>query len=174
MKKVAIVSVIGLVAFFWFRSEFGRGAEWAATLKTVRAKFPDVRQVSTEALQEQLRSQDAQPILIDVRNPDEYAVSRIGDAINIAPEETDFAALDSLSRDAPIVTYCSIGYRSSEMATRLKAAGFTNVSNLEGSIFKWANEGRPVNSSAGPTDVVHPFNTVWARLLKKDRRARIN
>ena len=51
---------------------------------------------------------------------------------------------DGIAKDAPIVTYCSVGYRSGKMAERLQAAGYTNVRNLEGSIFKWANEHRPL------------------------------
>jgi hypothetical protein len=73
--------------------------------------------------------------------------------------------------DLPIVTYCSVGYRSGAFAERLRSAGFTNVVNLEGSIFRWANEGRPLFRSARPVTEVHPYNRTWGLLLKEDRRA---
>ena len=50
------------------------------------------------------------------------------------------------------MTYCAVGYRSAEMATQLRAAGFTNVRNLEGSIFQWANEHRPLVHGEQPVE----------------------
>jgi rhodanese-related sulfurtransferase len=166
MKKILVVVVIALAAFLWYRSEFGRSAEWRALLKTVRNKYPDVRQVSTEFLAERLADPQAKPILLDTRTAGEFAVSHIGNAIHVSPDATEFPMLDSLSRDAEIIAYCSVGYRSSEIAKRLSDAGFTNVSNLEGSIFKWANEGRPVRTDSAETNSVHPYNAVWGRFLR--------
>lgn len=48
--------------------------------------------------------------------------------------------LADIKPDSHIVVYCSVSYRSSILARRLQDMGFTNVYNLEGSIFKWANE----------------------------------
>ena len=56
-----------------------------------------------------------------------------------------------------IVVYCSVGYRSSELAEFLMKTGFTEVYNLEGSIFRWANEGRPVYRAEERVRVVHPL-----------------
>jgi hypothetical protein len=57
------------------------------------------------------------------------------------------------------------------MAERLQKAGFTNVMNLEGSIFQWANEGRPVYRDAAEVQQVHPYDGIWGKLLDKDLRA---
>jgi len=43
------------------------------------------------------------------------------------------------------------------MAQPLRAAGCVRVQNLEGSIFQWANEHRPVHETASVTRV-HPYN----------------
>ncbi|NNE35312.1 MAG: rhodanese-like domain-containing protein [Rhodothermales bacterium] len=170
MKKILAVAVVGIAVFVWFRSGIGRDAEWTALMKTIRTKYPDVRQLSTGELAARINSGD-ELTLLDARTRDEYAVSRISDAAHVLPDATEFPMLDSLSRETPIVVYCSVGYRSSEIASRLVAAGFTNVSNLEGSIFKWANEGRPlVSDPSGDPSVVHPFNAVWGRYLDKPRR----
>jgi 3-mercaptopyruvate sulfurtransferase SseA len=64
-----------------------------------------------------------------------------------------------------------VGYRSSELATRLQRAGQTNVTNLEGSIFQWANEGRALEASGKPATRVHPYNEKFGRLLKPELRA---
>ncbi len=43
--------------------------------------------------------------------------------------------------------------------------------NLEGSLFKWANEGRPmVNSEGVKTIHAHPYSVVWGRLLHRALR----
>ena len=40
------------------------------------------------------------------------------------------------------------------------------VSNLEGSIFRWSGEGRPLVDPKGKsTRLVHPYNPYWGRLL---------
>src|SRR6185295_10757461 len=65
----------------------------------------------------------------------------------------------------PMVIYCSVGYRSSALAEKLQKAGFTNVYNLEGSIFNWANEGRPVYRGTNTVAEVHPYSAKWGKLL---------
>jgi hypothetical protein len=40
-----------------------------------------------------------------------------------------------------------------------------NVFNLQGSIFQWANEGRPLITNGHAVHVVHPFNERWGVLL---------
>ena len=45
------------------------------------------------------------------------------------------------------------------------------VYNLEGSLFKWANESRPmVDHKDRPTSCVHPYNVVWGKLLHSHLR----
>ena len=103
------------------------------------------------------------PVLLDVRTQAEFDVSRIAGARRVDPDAKSVA----LPKDTLIVTYCSVGYRSAKFAQRLQEAGFTNVRNLEGSIFQWANEGRATEPSAK----VHPYNEKWGALLDPARRA---
>lgn len=150
----------------------GQNLGWTALKQQIRAAYPDVSQLSTDSLSAWLAS-DAQPapVLLDVRTEPEFAVSHLPEARRLDPEAKDFALLDTLPRDTPLVTYCSVGYRSSDMAARLHAAGFTNVMNLEGSIFAWANEGRPVYRDGEAVQQVHPYDAVWGKLLDKSLRA---
>ncbi|MEM8660723.1 MAG: rhodanese-like domain-containing protein [Pseudomonadota bacterium] len=66
--------------------------------------------------------------------------------------------------------YCSVGYRSSKATEQLLKLGLSNVHNLEGSIFEWANEGKPLvqggSDSLTPSHVVHPFDDNWGQLLR--------
>ena len=46
-----------------------------------------------------------------------------------------------------------------------------SVHNLEGSLFKWANESRPmVDGRDEPTIFAHPYSAVWGKLLKPELR----
>ena len=144
---------------------------WSEILADVRKQHPEVVQVSPDSLATWLDDEHAQqPLLIDIREAKEYAVSHLDGAIQMNPDENDFSSLAHLNMDSPIVVYCSVGYRSSKMAERLTAAGFTNVSNLEGSIFTWANKGYPLMQGEQSASTVHPYNKLWGMLLKKQYR----
>jgi len=132
---------------------------------SLKKKFPGVATISTT----QLASMDTSPFLLDVRDEKEFAVSRLPGAIRAAKDP--IAQLDQLgvNRQDPIVVYCSVGYRSSVLAEKLGQAGFTHVHNLEGSIFAWTNEGRPLVNAGGPAKGTHPFNRVWGRFLEKSK-----
>ncbi len=70
----------------------------------------------------------------------------------------------------PVVAYCSVGYRSAGLADGLGQHGYTRVCNLEGSLFQWANEGRPLVDADGRVNVVHPYGEPWSDLLDEARR----
>lgn len=146
---------------------------WSTVLESIRQEYPSVPQITTDSLASWLADPSAtQPLLLDVREPAEYAVSHLPGAIRVSPDGSGGQALAGLDKDTPIVTYCSVGYRSSALAQRLRETGYTNVVNLEGSLFRWANEGRPVYRDAARTSQVHPYNALWGTLLKNDLHAR--
>lgn len=146
---------------------------WYMTLKMIRAKFPEVAQLSTDSLQTWLdeSAMVERPLLLDVREKEEYAVSRLKGAVPARSEKEALLALEGVPPDRPVVLYCSLGYRSSEMAGFLQKKGFRKVYNLEGSIFAWANEGRPVYRGDERVRKVHPYDRLWGKLLKKVLRA---
>jgi rhodanese-related sulfurtransferase len=102
--------------------------------------------------------------VLDAREPKEYAVSHIPGAVNCGYDRFDLSQLEGLDKTRPIVVYCSIGYRSEKIAQKLTKAGFTNVSNLYGSIFEWANRGYPMlGPDEQPTARLHTYNRSWGR-----------
>ncbi len=137
----------------------------------VRSRFPDVPQLQPAELASWLADTNrVQPILIDVRTEPEYRISHLPGAIRISPSAKGQELEPIVAQSRPLVVYCSVGYRSSDLATRLRKAGQTNVLNLEGSIFAWANENRPlVTDGNKPVRVVHPYNRTFGKLLNKDR-----
>ena len=145
---------------------------WDGVLVNIRKRFPSVRQLSTGQLDGWIADTNGQPhpLIIDARPEAEYAVSHLRGARNCVSVGQVKAALETNTR--PIVVYCSVGYRSSALAEKLQRAGLTNVWNLEGSLFAWANEGRPVYR--GETLLkpvrVHPYDAKWGQLLKPELR----
>jgi rhodanese-related sulfurtransferase len=139
---------------------------WAALDRMIHTQFPAVEQIEPEELAARLEQSDLpQPVLLDARAQAEFTVSHLANARQVDPNLETFESL-GLSLDTPIVTYCSVGYRSSAIANRLQAAGYSNVVNLKGSIFKWANQGRPVYRNGQSVQQVHPYNLLWGRLLE--------
>ena len=137
--------------------------------QTVRNKFPTVKQLSTNELAAWMNdAKREQPLLLDARKAEEFAVSHLHGAINADAEPQVAAALKNYPHDKPIVAYCSVGYRSSMLAEKLMQQGFTKVVNLEGSIFQWANEGQPVYKGEAQVRQVHPFDPQWGKLLKPE------
>ncbi len=135
---------------------------------------PEVAQVTTDQLAAML-SATAPPILIDARSRNEYQVSHLPGAVWVDASRPPAAALSAALGAAPspqaqIVVYCSVGVRSTRYAARLIDSGYVNSANLRGSIFRWANEGRPVVRDGAAVSDVHPYNATWGRLLRSDLR----
>lgn len=122
--------------------------------------------IATSSLAVQLaQSGPEKPVLLDTRAAAEYAVSHLPNAQWVDSNLEDVTRLNLPDFGQPIVTYCSVGYRSAAIAERLQKAGYTNVANLEGSIFQWVNEGRPVYRNNELVLQVHPYNELWGCLL---------
>ena len=145
-----------LCGFFW------NTPTWEAINEGIAHDYPTVHHISTETLKADLE-QGKKMVLIDVREKEEYGVSHLPAAINII-----HAKDITLSKDTPIVVYCSVGVRSAKFAQKLDKLGYTNVLNLRGSIFEWANKGFPLMRGNTGVKSAHPFNRKWGTLLKKE------
>jgi rhodanese-related sulfurtransferase len=167
-KIVRAIALLGLLATATLVS--CRWLRWATVDAKIRHDFPQVRRITTAELAAWVHDEQRKaPLLLDVRTEPEFAVSHLRGALRVDPGSS-VAALD-LPKDEPIVTYCSVGYRSGEYAQKLNEAGYRNVVNLQGSIFKWANEGRPVYRGGRRVEKVHPFNKQWGAFLHEKLRA---
>lgn len=114
-------------------------------------------------------------IILDAREPAEYAVSHIEGAINCGYDRFDRSLLESLDKSRPVVVYCSIGYRSEKIAQKLRKSGFSQVYNLYGSIFEWVNRGLPVvNGSGEATPRIHTYNRAWGRWVDYPKAVKVN
>jgi rhodanese-related sulfurtransferase len=171
-KRFFIFTVILAVAGMGTMTGCSQNQEaltWPEVRRDIRNKYPDVKQLQTAELQSWLTNSGSKPvIIIDARRKEEFNVSHISGAKNIPYNSKDpLKYLTNIKPDNHIVVYCSVGYRSSILARKLQTLGFKEVHNLEGSIFKWANEGRPLVQNHTSVHKVHPYNTRWGSLLHR-------
>lgn len=163
-------ALIGLAAIYF--SPVGPRT-WSAIQRIIKQRFPNVRQLAPQSLAAWLEDarRPEKPLLIDTRSAAEFAVSHLPGAVRLTSVEQMIAA--NPTKACPVITYCSVGYRSSALAAKLQRAGFSDVQNLEGSIFAWANEGRTVCRDGKPLHParVHPYDAKWGQLLKAELRA---
>ncbi|MFN6483954.1 MULTISPECIES: rhodanese-like domain-containing protein [unclassified Nostoc] len=136
----------------------------------IEFQFPTVEKINCNQLAQLLLDSAPPPLLLDVRSQTEYEVSHLETAVHIDTFTPDLTAL-STSKDRPIIVYCSIGYRSAKLAQRLQQTGMKCIYNLSGGIFQWVNEGRLIFKDEHQTQLVHPYNAIWGKLLKATNRA---
>lgn len=79
------------------------------------------------------------PLLLDVREPDEFAAYRIEGA-KLIPMRTIPARLHELDRRAEVVMVCRSGARSHHAGMFLRQNGFERVYNLAGGVIAWSRD----------------------------------
>jgi sulfur-carrier protein adenylyltransferase/sulfurtransferase len=98
-----------------------------------------IPQISVEELKKKLDAKE-NVFVLDVREPHEYQIVNLGaPLIPVGSIESRVGELADRKNDE-IVIHCKSGGRSQKAALALKAAGFTNVSNLTGGITAWAEK----------------------------------
>ncbi len=87
------------------------------------------------------------PLLVDVREKDEFATVRVPGAVLVPLSE--FAAhFASLPQDRPLLVMCAAGRRSIVAAAHLRAHGYSDVTNVDGGIIAWQKAGQPTAQGA--------------------------
>jgi len=149
----------------------GRPIAFDVLRRITDRKFPAGRWVTVTELDRWRQDPGrAQPVLLDARTQEEYAVSHLQGAVRIDPYRPSLRPLRGFPKDTAIVVYSSVGYRGARVADFLARQGYTQVFNLEGGEFRWANAGRPVFRQDRPTAAVHPYNPTWGLLLESQYR----
>ncbi len=149
----------------------GRPIAFDVVRRMTDRKFPDGRWVTTaELVRWRSDPGKAQPVVLDARTEDEYAVSHLQGAVRIDPFKPSLRPLRGFATDTAIVLYSSVGYRGARVAAFLSRQGYTQALNLDGGVFRWANEGQPVFRQDRPTAEVHPYNPTWGLLLESPHR----
>ena len=110
-------------------------------------------------------------VILDTREKEEYEVSHLDGAIWVGYDNLQTERIEELSKDKPVLVYCSVGYRSERVGKKLQDMGFQKVWNLYGGIFDWKNRDYEVINQAGkPTEKVHTYNRKWSQWLRKGEK----
>jgi rhodanese-related sulfurtransferase len=166
---IIIAAMVAALLLLWWLADHERGMQW--TKSAVRRSFPEVPPISADELRKWLDDPGRpQPLLLDVRGGDEFAVSHLHGARLVRPEAQAKDVLGDADANQPVVVYCAGGYRAAKMARRLIEAGRRDVLNLDGGIFAWVNEGHPVERDGREVAQVHPMSRLFSRLLRKSAR----
>lgn len=177
-RGIVKVSIIVAVVF-----SLGKAALWLDKNRQLDTIHREIATVFTEvdhtsSTQVVGASQDT--ILFDVREPEEFEVSHIKGAIQLSPNIHPAEFIDRFAEQIEgkrLVFYCSVGRRSSQMVDTLKgelaSVAGVKAENLAGGLFKWHNEGLPLVDNTGQgTEVIHPYNSYWSRLIDKKESIR--
>lgn len=121
----------------------------------IEKKFPSVPTVTRGDL-----SELDDYLLVDIREKKEQNVSMIPGSIT----QEEFEKNPEKYKGKKIITYCTIGYRSSEYAEKIRKKGF-KAYNLRGSLLTWAHEGGQfVDKMGAKTKKVHVYGKPWSLL----------
>ena len=152
------------------------GADGLDAIQTdIVADYSTVTQLSPDTYQ---ALDPSEVLLLDIREPEEFAVSRIPGAIWVSPKADAQTALMQIGdvSNKKIVVYCSVGVRSSDFAQRtqdeLINMGAVSVANLAQGIFGWHNDQRALVDATGDTDAVHPYDAIWKRYVEREEKTK--
>jgi rhodanese-related sulfurtransferase/glyoxylase-like metal-dependent hydrolase (beta-lactamase superfamily II) len=93
-------------------------------------------------LHAQMQSKES-PVVLDVRQPNEWMGLRIGTVVNIPLSELA-AKARKLDRKQPVVAVCNSAYRSNMAVGILERSGFEQPASLAGGSEAWISAGLPV------------------------------
>lgn len=107
---------------------------------TMPAPVPTVDVAEAER---RLREDPDGPILLDVREPNEFAEVRAPGAVLI-PTSQFMTRVGELPADRPLLVVCAMGGRSANVTGYLVQSGRTDVVNVAGGMDAWERAGLPV------------------------------
>jgi glyoxylase-like metal-dependent hydrolase (beta-lactamase superfamily II)/rhodanese-related sulfurtransferase len=129
------------------------------------ADFPDAMLTTAPHVDEtdieELERQAAGAVLLDVREPEEYAHGHVPGALNL-PQADLASRLDEVPRDRPVMVICQSGNRSRRAAQYLMQRAFSQVSNVRGGTEAWEAAGKELRFEEIRGDRPRVVETEWA------------
>lgn len=176
LASAAALSVAGGAALAWpWRRGLPDPADPRTTMQDVEAavaRLLPVPEITSADLARRIEAGE-RILLLDVREPAEYAQSLIPGALRVSPGASAAAVLaehGARMAGATVVLYCAVGWRSGLMVQGIREAAAqapaAALFNLRGGIFRWHAEARPLEFGPGAAGV-HPFDGAWGRLLAR-------
>jgi len=110
----------------------------------VMAAKAQTREVPLDQADASLATAD---VLIDVREPEEYAAGHLQGAVNLPRGLLEFKLSGNPAlerRDLNVVLYCKTSGRAALSAASMQAMGYLNVTSIAGGYDAWVAAGKPV------------------------------
>ena len=102
----------------------------------------EIPEVSAQQVNELLKNNGKSPVVLDVRESDEWRQGHLEGAIPLPRGFLEIKVESALpDKNAPIVAYCAGGVRSLLAAKAMKEMGYQNVSSMSGGYAAWKNGG---------------------------------
>jgi rhodanese-related sulfurtransferase len=98
---------------------------------------------TTVTVQDLANAQEAKYIILDVRQPEEFAEGHVPSAVLIPLAEIEARARE-LSTDSTLYVICRSGNRSRQASELLVGLGFEDVRNVDGGFTAWVDAGYDV------------------------------
>ncbi len=118
-------------------------ADVAGNLTVINYHQTSYREVTSNEAAELI--QNEQPIILDVRTPNEYKRGHLHKSVLIPVQELQnrFKELGN-DKDREILIYCATGNRSTVASKILIDSGFKHIVNMRGGIYDWSKKNYPV------------------------------
>jgi glyoxylase-like metal-dependent hydrolase (beta-lactamase superfamily II)/rhodanese-related sulfurtransferase len=117
---------------------------------------PAVREVDIA----ELEARRPEVMLLDVREPEEYARGHVPEAVNL-PQADLATRLAEVPRDRPVYLICQGGFRSLRAAQFLRQQGLEHVVSVRGGTEAWRAAGKPMAQEDAPAEPPRVVETEW-------------
>ena len=104
---------------------------------------PPIPTIDVAEAERRLREDPDGPILLDVREVNEFGEVRVPGAV-LVPTSAFMTRVGELPTDRPLMVMCHMGGRSAAVAGFLIRSGRTDVVNVAGGMEAWERAGLPV------------------------------
>lgn len=106
-------------------------------VREAKAKIVEVTPAETM----RIRQAHPQTVLVDCREPNEFALGHIPGALFIPRGVLEQNIERAVPRDRKVILYCASGNRSALAADVLAQMGYTDVASMSGGIRGWVDAG---------------------------------
>lgn len=146
-------------------------------LELVKGCLQDVAEIMPWDLAER-RAANPQLLIVDVREPDEFAAMHIPGSLGIPRGILESACewgyeetVPELvrARDREVVLVCRSGYRSVLAASALRVLGFANVASLQTGLRGWKDYEQPLVDGAGEAVELDRADLYFTPKLRPDQ-----
>ncbi|MGE5644707.1 MAG: rhodanese-like domain-containing protein [Acidobacteriota bacterium] len=143
MARIRLLPAVCCLALAGFAS--AQSGYFQTLVKEAKSR---IREIDVSQFQA-LRSQTPAPVVVDVREDNEWNQSRIPGAIHVGRGVLEPAIETKVpEKSAAVIVYCRSGGRSAVAADVLQKMGYTNVRSLAGGITAYQAAGLPVEQGS--------------------------